>query len=138
MRVSTIVAIALCVPTGGSFASDAPLYKTKDCDKETVQMEMNICAGANLDAANGELNRVYQKLMAQQTDQKSKDQLKDVERNWIAYRDKECAWEIGPQEDGGSIWPMAMDNCLQEKTDARIRELKEQLDCVEGDVTCKK
>jgi len=31
-----------------------------------------------------------------------------------------------------------MDNCLQEKTDARIRELKSQLECVEGDVACKK
>jgi uncharacterized protein YecT (DUF1311 family) len=124
--------------TGGAAASDAPLYKTKDCDKEMVQMEMNLCAGANLDAANAELNHVYQKLMSQQTDPKSKDQLKDVERTWMSYRDKECAWEIGPQEDGGSIWPMAMDNCLQDQTDARIRELKSQLDCAEGDVSCKK
>ncbi len=138
MRVSIIAAMALCMAGGGASASDAPLYKTRDCDKETVQMEMNMCAGANLEAANGELNRVYQKLMSQQTDQKSKEQLKDVERAWVAFRDKECDWEIGPQEDGGSIWPMAMDNCLQEKTDARIRELKSQLDCVEGDVTCKK
>jgi len=138
MRISIIAATALCMLTGGTSASDAPLYKTRDCGKEMVQMGMNMCAGANLDAANTELNRVYQKLMSQQTDQPSKDQLKDVERSWIAYRDKECAWEIGPQEDGGSIWPMAMDNCLQEKTDARIRELKSQLECVEGDVACKK
>jgi uncharacterized protein YecT (DUF1311 family) len=138
MRVSIIAATVLCMLSGGAAASDAPLYKTKDCDKETVQMEMNICAGANLDAANAELNRVYQKALSQQTDQKSKDALKDAERAWIAYRDKECAWEIGPQEDGGSIWPMAMDNCLQDKTDARIRELKEQIDCPEGDVTCRK
>jgi uncharacterized protein YecT (DUF1311 family) len=138
MRVSIIAATALCMLAGGAAASDAPLYRTRDCDKETVQMEMNLCAGANLDTANGELNRVYQKAIAQQTDQKAKDQLKDAERAWIAYRDKECGWEIGPQEDGGSIWPMAMDNCLQDKTDARIRELREQLDCVEGDVTCKK
>jgi uncharacterized protein YecT (DUF1311 family) len=130
--------LALCAASGGAFASDAPLYRTRDCGKEMVQMGMNLCAGANLDAANAELNRVYQKLMSQQADQKSKEQLKDVERAWVAFRDKECAWEIGPQEDGGSIWPMAMDNCLQEKTDARIRELKSQLDCAEGDVTCKK
>ena len=138
MRFSILAAFALCAAAGGVFAADAPLYKTRDCDKEMVQMEMNICAGANLDSANAELNRVYQKLISQQTDQKSKDELKDAERGWASYRDKECAWEIGPQEDGGSIWPMAMDNCLQEKTDARIRELKEQFDCVEGDVSCKK
>jgi uncharacterized protein YecT (DUF1311 family) len=138
MRFSIMAALALCAAAGGAFAADAPLYKARDCDKEMVQMEMNMCAGANLEAASAELNRAYQKTMTQQTDQTSKDQLKDAERAWIAYRDKECAWEIGPQEDGGSIWPMAMDNCLQEKTDARIRELKSQLDCSEGDVTCKK
>jgi uncharacterized protein YecT (DUF1311 family) len=138
MRFSIVAAFALCAAAGGAFGADAPLYKTRDCDKEMVQMEMNMCAGANLEAANMELNRVYQKLMSQQTDQKTKDELKDAERSWVAYRDKECAWEIGPQEDGGSIWPMAMSNCLQEKTDARIRELKEQFDCVEGDASCKR
>jgi uncharacterized protein YecT (DUF1311 family) len=137
MRIAIIAVTMLCVLTGGAAAGDAPLYRTKDCSKEMVQMEMNLCAGANLDTADAELNHVYQKLLSQQADQKSREQLKDVEHSWMTYRDKECAWEIGPQEDGGSIWPMAMDNCLQEKTDSRIREIKEQLDCVEGDVSCK-
>jgi uncharacterized protein YecT (DUF1311 family) len=138
MRFSIGAVIALCVAASGAAGADAPLYKTRDCDKEMVQTDMNMCAGANLEAANAELNHVYRKAMSQQADQKSKDELKDAEGSWISYRDKECAWEIGPQEDGGSIWPMAMDNCLQEKTDARIRELREQLDCPEGDVSCKK
>ena len=138
MRFSIGAVLALCVAAGGAFAADAPLYKTRDSDKEMVQAEMNMCAGANLDAANAELNHVYQKSISQQSDQKSRDALKDAERSWMTYRDKECAWEIGPQEDGGSIWPMAMDNCLQDKTDARIRELKEQLDCPDGDVSCRK
>jgi uncharacterized protein YecT (DUF1311 family) len=76
--------------------------------------------------------------MSQQTDDASKNGLKDLERTWVAYRDKECAWEIGPQQDGGSIWPMEMDNCLEQKTDARIRELKSLLDCTEGDPSFKK
>jgi uncharacterized protein YecT (DUF1311 family) len=138
MRYSTIAGLMLCAVAGSALANDAPLYKTRDCGKEMVQMEMNLCAGANLDAANVELNRVYRNLMSQQADDASKNGLKDLERAWVAYRDKECAWEVGPQQDGGSIWPMEMDNCLQQKTDARIRELKASLDCKEGDPSCKK
>jgi uncharacterized protein YecT (DUF1311 family) len=127
MRFSMTAAFVLCAAAGGALANDAPLYTTRDCSREMVQTDMNICAGANLDAADAELNRVYQQLMSQQTDQKSKNQLRDLERTWIAYRDKECAEEVGPQEGGGTIWPLEMDSCLQKKTDARIRELKSQL-----------
>jgi uncharacterized protein YecT (DUF1311 family) len=138
MKYFPVAALLACAIAGSAFAKDAPLYKTQDCGKEMVQMGMNACAGANLDAANAALNGVYRKLMAQQTDAKSKAQLKDLERAWIAYRDKECGWEIGPEQDGGSIWPMDMDNCLEDKTDAHIRELNHMLDCPEGDVTCRK
>jgi uncharacterized protein YecT (DUF1311 family) len=134
---TTVSILFILLATGAAAADSAPLYKTRDCGKEMVQADMNECAGANLAAADAELNRVYAKLMSEQGDQPSKDQLKDVERAWMAYRDKECAFEIGPQNQGGSIWPMAMDNCLQEKTDTRIRELKPLLDCAEGDPSCK-
>lgn len=135
---TTISILAILIATGAAAAdSTPPLYKTRDCGKEMVQASMNECAGANLASADAELNRVYAKLMSEQSDPPSKEQLKDVERAWMAYRDKECAFEIGPQDQGGSIWPMAMSNCLQEKTDARIRELKPLLDCTEGDASCK-
>ena len=138
MRRLAIAVSMVCLGALAASAADAPLYKTKDCSKEMVQMGMNMCSGANLDAANAELNRDYAKVMAQQTDQPSKDQLKDLERNWMAYRDKECAFEIGPQDQGGSIWPMDMNDCLRRVTDVRIRELKSMIDCQEGDVACRK
>lgn len=137
-----VFAAALLAAMAGAAAEtsahDAALYKTRDCGKLITQSDMNECAGANLSAADAELNRIYAKLMAQQSDQPSKDQLKDLERAWIAYRDKECAFEIGPQSDGGSIWPMAMDNCLQDKADVHIRELKSALDCESNDAACGK
>lgn len=126
LAVSTLAVGAMA---GLAVAKDAPLYKIRDCDKETVQMEMNACAGDNLAAANAELNRVYKRLWDQQAEADLQAQLKDLEKAWIAYRDKECNFEVGPQQNGGSIWPMDMDSCLQQKTDARIRELKAQLSC---------
>lgn len=124
MRILIIATVAACLVVGTAQGADAPLYKTRDCGKEMVQMAMNQCAGENLEAGNAELNSVYNRLMGQQTDQASKNQLKDLERAWIAYRDKECNFEIGPQSQGGSIWPMDMSTCLEQKTDTHIRELK--------------
>jgi uncharacterized protein YecT (DUF1311 family) len=97
---------------------------------------MNRCAGANLEAADAALNKIYQQVMSQRSDTSSKEQLKNVERAWIAYRDKECALEVGPQKDGGSIWPMEMSNCLQQMTAARIRELAKLRGCTAGESAC--
>ncbi len=105
-------------------AEDTALYPVEDCGRFTVQADLNKCAAANLAAAEAALNKLYQQLMAQQDDKVSKDQLRDVERAWLTYRDKECALEVGPQQGGGSIWPMEMSNCLEQKDAARIRELK--------------
>jgi uncharacterized protein YecT (DUF1311 family) len=117
-------------------AADAIPYPVIDCGQLTVQMEINACAGANLDAADVALNKVYRQVMVQQSNTASKDQLKDVERAWIAYRDRECALEVGPRESGGSIWPMEMSNCLEKKTATRIRELTKLRGCITGVSPC--
>lgn len=98
-------------------------YKENDCNRLTVQMELNECAGANYDAADKALNALYRRVMSMQTDSNARARLRDSERAWIASRDKNCNDEVGPQEEGGSIWSMEMSNCLQKKTDERIRTL---------------
>ena len=103
-------------------AGDKP-YKAVDCSKLTVQMELNECAGANYAAADKALNEIYRMALSAQKDVSAKSRRRASERDWIARRDKSCADETGPQEEGGSIWPMEMNLCLQKKTDERIREL---------------
>lgn len=119
-----------------AIAREPALYKTRDCSTLETQTDLNICAQANLDSANAALNAIYAKAMADQDDAKSKAQLKDLERSWMTYRDKECAWESGPQEDGGSIWPMEMSNCLEAKTAIRIRELRQKPACLASPQDC--
>jgi uncharacterized protein YecT (DUF1311 family) len=130
------LAIMAMLDTADAVAAEAVPYPVSDCAQLTVQMDINACASANLQAADTALNKVYQQVMLQQSDAASKDQLKDVERAWIAYRDRECALEVGPRENGGSIWPMEMSNCLEEKTAARIRELTKLLGCTAGVSVC--
>ncbi len=136
MRRLSFAAVLLAVSTLSARAADAPLYKAEDCGKFTVQADMNVCAGDNYAAADSALNRTYAGAMAQQDDAASKTALRDAERAWISYRDKECDFEIGPQADGGSIWPMEMSNCLEDKTAARIRELKAMGGCTAGVSVC--
>jgi uncharacterized protein YecT (DUF1311 family) len=125
-----------CVLAMPALAKDAPLYPVKDCGRFTVQMEMNECANDNAQAADDALNALYKQVMASRRSQSDKDGLKQSERSWIKYRDKTCADQVGPQEDGGSIWPMDMANCEQKQTDARILTLKRMLTCSAGASVC--
>jgi uncharacterized protein YecT (DUF1311 family) len=138
MKIIETGALALMLTLGAiaACAAAAPPYPVRDCGNLTVQLELNQCAAANYEAADTTLNKVYQRVMAQQDDAAAKNALKDAERAWIAYRDKECAFEVGPQQSGGSIWPMEMSNCLEDKTAARIGELSKLDSCTAGVAAC--
>jgi len=138
MSITRIVALTMTLTLGATsaVADDVAPYPVRDCGKFTTQMDLNECAAANLQAADAALNEVYQQVIAQQADASSKKQLKEVERAWIAYRDKECAFEVGPRQDGGSIWPMEMSICLEGKTATRIRELTRLRGCAAGASDC--
>lgn len=122
---SLILLIAALAPCGASAAgkSDDP-FKDIDCKKAQVQLELDYCAGKDLEAADKKLNEVYRKLMAG-NDAKSQALLKTAEKNWLAYRDSECEYETADSE-GGTIHPMEGSICLAEKTKARIKELQAQ------------
>lgn len=125
-RREVLAALAMMAALGAvvAAAEDAALYRVEDCSRFSVQTALNRCAAANRESAEAALNAVYRQLMAQLDDKSSQDRLRDVERAWLTYRDKQCAFEVGPQNDGGSIWPMEMSNCLEKQDAARIRELK--------------
>jgi uncharacterized protein YecT (DUF1311 family) len=126
MKVWVMIAAAL-------LAAPA-LAQDLDCNHAMAQPDMNSCADKDFQAADKKLNKLYTNLMSKY-EPKYQALLKDAERKWIAYRDAECAFETA-QSEGGSINPMEYSLCLREKTNARIKELKAQRDCPEGDLTC--
>jgi uncharacterized protein YecT (DUF1311 family) len=127
--------VSMMLSAAAACAEDAAPYPVTDCGKFTVQMDLNKCAEDNLQSADTALNKVYQQLMAEQ-DAASRERLKDAERAWIAYRDRECAFETGPREAGGSMWPSLISGCLEEKTAAHIRELSAMRGCTAGVTDC--
>jgi uncharacterized protein YecT (DUF1311 family) len=128
MRIAALV-VMMTLSAAAAQAKDAKPYPVTDCGKFTVQADLNQCASENYQSADKALNKLYLALMADQDDAASKQRLKDAERAWIAYRDRECDFEVGPQETGGSIWPTEINGCLEEITANRIRELTQARDC---------
>lgn len=120
--ISTAIAAIVLLSCGPS--ASGPLYQTQDCNKAMTQLDLNQCAQANFEFADRELNRAYHAAMDAAGDEGSRTQLRNSERTWIQFRDQECARQVGPREGGGSIWPMNLASCLEEKTAQRIRELR--------------
>jgi uncharacterized protein YecT (DUF1311 family) len=119
------------------FLVAVPVFADEACDrKDQSQMGMNACAEADAAAADTELNAAYKQLAAK-AEGKEKDALRDAQRAWIVFRDKECDFEtIG--EEGGSIRPMEISICIAERTKERSTELKHFLACANDDKACEK
>ena len=100
-----------------------------------TQVDLNACAYLAYRTADAARNRTYRQLMERLQSDKAKAMLRDAERTWIAYRDKECAFETWNSEDG-TIHPMLVNQCLAVKTKAHTRELRYQLYCPERSLDC--
>lgn len=135
MRKITIFAAVLCCAASAAGAKGAPLYPTKDCSHDMTQYDMNMCANDNADSADKALNAIYKQVAASKSAD-DRESLKQAERFWIKYRDKTCNDQVGPREDGGSIWPMEWANCQETETAKRIVVLKRMLTCTAGASVC--
>jgi uncharacterized protein YecT (DUF1311 family) len=135
MQKISMLAIALLMMASGAAFAGQPLYPVQNCNSLVAQPDLNACAETNYEASDAALNATYKNLMARLPDAKSRDDLRKTERLWIVRRDKLCNEEASP-DDGGSIGPMDMSNCLEKQTAARLRELKRRLDCAERTGAC--
>lgn len=102
----------------------------QDCDKN--QQTMNLCAQQRYEKADAALNRTYNRNLKAQPDVAAQHRLRDAQRAWISYRDKDCAVEAGPRETSGSIWPLQYYGCLERHTMRRTMELQQQACGIEG------
>ncbi|MDO5643758.1 MAG: lysozyme inhibitor LprI family protein [Paracoccus sp. (in: a-proteobacteria)] len=76
------------------------------------------CMGQEHDFWDKQLNDSYQALMARAKDQGGGDagaSLRQMQRDWIAYRDATCMWESAPW-DGGTMVQLAYNSCMLDET----------------------
>ncbi len=106
------------------------------CASANTQTELNQCAAQAYQAADDELNAVYQTVVSRLEDNSaSLEKLRAAQRAWIGFRDAECAFESSAVE-GGSAQPMVRNGCLETLTAERTEQLREHASCEEGDLSC--
>jgi uncharacterized protein YecT (DUF1311 family) len=121
MNFRSLAMLAGCAFSLG--AASAQAEPAVDCKKDQSQMALNVCSFDRYKAADAELNGVYRKVTAG-LDENEKGSLRAAQQAWINFRDAECRWQVGPREQGGSIWPLENNGCLTELTLARTKQLQ--------------
>ncbi|WP_260579443.1 lysozyme inhibitor LprI family protein [Vreelandella populi] len=121
--------VGLLISSGFVSAND-------ECDSPKTQMEMTQCSAQTYQAADDELNGVYQALVRRLANNAlSLEKLRAAQRKWVGFRDAECAFESSAVE-GGSAQPMVRNGCLEALTKARTQRLQQHASCEEGDLSC--
>jgi hypothetical protein len=90
--------------------------------------------GADAGNADAALNTTYKALLSK-LDGGNQQRLREAQRAWIGFRDKECNFRAQGGE-GGSSSASTRSDCIAELTRQRTDALEHQLDCPEGDVSC--
>jgi uncharacterized protein YecT (DUF1311 family) len=117
-----------------AMAAQTP-YQEHQCDAPMAQLDMNICAGLDFEAADAALNTLWREVIANareadrdldQSDDKrpgTEAVLRTAQRAWIQFRDAHCTYE-GYEARGGSMEPMLYNGCRARLTNERISQLK--------------
>jgi len=121
--IAPLYATLLLLPNFASRAATDDPFRNVNCKTAQVQMELDYCADREFKSADRKLNAVYRRLL-DASDAKEQALLKAAERDWIAYRDSECALEAAGSL-GGSMHPVEYSVCLTQKTEAHTKDLEE-------------
>src|SRR5690606_4196976 len=93
-------------------------------------------ADGSYKASDAKLNRLYKDITARLSDDPStKKLLTEAQRNWLHFRDSECALRASTVE-GGSAYSTVMEGCLADLTEKRIKDMEYYSSCEEGDLAC--
>jgi uncharacterized protein YecT (DUF1311 family) len=105
-----------------------------DCGNATSQTFLVVCYGQKFCAALAALNATYARLM-KAVSPAGQTSLRAAQRAWLVYRDQQCAFNLLGRK-GASVYPMVLAICKTDLTKNQNNELKAQLNCEEGDLTC--
>ena len=110
-----------------------------DCENAMTQLDMNICAHKDYEAADAELN-IQWKLTAARMKKYDREMIKGydtrpgyfetllkAQRAWMVYRDAHCTSE-GYRFRGGSMEPMQVSHCKAALTQVRTQKLRDLIE----------
>jgi len=105
------------------------------CPEAETTVEINQCLKQRYEQADAELNRVYRAVTAHideadsmpaETRQQWKNQLREAQRHWIAFKETDCLEVVAYEWWQGSGATAATLGCMIEKTESRTNALKER------------
>lgn len=96
-----------------------------------TQMELNEKAYKEYKEADKKLNKIYKELMASLIAKEQKELLGKTQKAWITFRDGEAAL-IESYYDGGSMQPMMYSIVMTQITQARIKQIEEDIDALKN------
>jgi len=128
-RIALAILFVVCL-ISFAFAKAQRQRQTQPCENAPSQYEADECAHKEYVAADAELNKVYNQLAAKLEDQEQRAQLKAAELAWIKYRDADCEFASSFYK-GGTMRPMIESFCKTDVTNARMKELREQIKTLE-------
>lgn len=107
----------------------APAQAEDDSDSNCIsgQSNMDACSSPIYTVADAKLNLAYRALR-EVLSAPERIKLRDAERAWIAYRDKECEFEAMGSV-GGTDHPHEVARCLADRTNTRLAELNRMVAC---------
>lgn len=131
MRITIFIVtiFVLCIPVVG---------EDKVSSRET-QRGMDEAAMQRLEKTETEMRQVLDALEAKaQCKTDVIEKLSKAQTTWERYRDLHLAahWPSSDLNSYGSAYPMCFAEIKRKLTESRIRELREMLNFVEGDVHC--
>lgn len=129
-----LFALLLAMPAQ---AQNAPLYIKKDCNAVVADAAaFRKCMAENLAAADAALDKLYAQLLARKVFYVgSQAGLRDSERAWIVYKERECANEYSARP-ASEDYRLGRSDCEIRMTEDRIRELLGRPSCSGGASVC--
>lgn len=121
--MKVVIFIILMSIAAPSFAENIYSDEYSSCmDKsEGINFEMSECISKEYDVQDKKLNEIYKKLMSQLSDQR-KQALREAQRQWIVYTEKNCEFYNDP--DGGTMAQLSSQDCMLSSRAARVKELE--------------
>jgi len=110
-------ALGLC-PSAAWTADDS-------CENALTTAEMRECANSRYARADTELNQVYKQLSSQ-LDPERRDLLRDAQRAWVEFRNKNATF-VASDAQGGTLYPVLEISERAAMTERRVQELKQRL-----------
>ncbi|QCI14574.1 DUF1311 domain-containing protein [Pseudomonas putida] len=124
MNKRYLIGLALACLAPLAMAEDNSSAYTACMDKASSTVAMSSCIQAETKLQDERLNRVYKQL-ATQLDTGPKKSLRDVQRQWIAYRDANCKFHVQASE--GTMAQLEGGMCMLDMTRERGAELERVL-----------